>query len=361
MRQLLKPLLIIAFIIPATLTGSAQQSTSYVVTNTNDAGAGSLHAAIVEANDANTPVIITFRLPASSVISLTSGGLAINGANTNLITIDGGSKGVAIDTNNKSRVFTIAGKKIITLQNLRLINGNTVDGASSNGIGGGAVLNNGTLTVDNCTLSNNQSSWGGGIFNDVNGTVAIYDTTLSDNSAFYDGGAIWNDGTMSINSTRISNNLANSEGSSTGGGAYNTSRGKSTITNSTFFGNITSYSGGGIQNVGTLVIGNSIFFGNRAIEEGGGLDNYNDGTASIDNTMFFGNRADIGGGIDNAIGAINVSNSIFLGNVANVIGGAIYNDGGTVTLFNTAMKINLTYHDSDTSGIIDSTSSANTK
>jgi len=64
------------------------------------------------------------------------------------------------------------------------------------------VANNGTLTINNSTISGNS---GGGINN--NGTLTINSSTISGNRSLY-GGGISNHGTLKINSSTISGNVA---------------------------------------------------------------------------------------------------------------------------------------------------------
>jgi hypothetical protein len=52
--------------------------------------------------------------------------------------------------------------------------------------------------LNNCTVSGNSASWGGGIYNDAEllgvATLTINNSTLSGNSASMYGGGIYNDG-----------------------------------------------------------------------------------------------------------------------------------------------------------------------
>ena len=75
------------------------------------------------------------------------------------------------------------------------ISGLTIEnGSASSGAG---IDNNGTLTLNNDTLSDNSASGrnGGGIYN--TGTLTLSNDTLSDNSAQY-GGGVSNGGTMTL-------------------------------------------------------------------------------------------------------------------------------------------------------------------
>jgi large repetitive protein len=96
---------------------------------------------------------------------------------------------------------------------------------------GGGILNHGSLTLTNCTISNNVSGseYGGGIYND--GTLVVADSTISGNTTYSDGGGIYNSGTLTLNNSTIAGNT----GLSYGSGLYTT--GTLTVSNSTFVAN----------------------------------------------------------------------------------------------------------------------------
>ncbi len=79
---------------------------------------------------------------------------------------------------------------------------------------GGAIANHGTMKILNSTLSGNDSrgsssavSGGGGILNTTEATLTIRNSTISGNSAKV-GGAIRNDGRLTLDSNTIVNNTA---------------------------------------------------------------------------------------------------------------------------------------------------------
>lgn len=86
---------------------------------------------------------------------------------------------------------------------------------NTNSLGGGALFNEGTLTLTGCTFANNSSNFdGAAIYND-GGTLTITDCTFNGNQARNNGGAIYNDGTlnMSGNIMALDNTIENDEGS----------------------------------------------------------------------------------------------------------------------------------------------------
>jgi hypothetical protein len=151
---------------------------------------------------------------------------------------------------------------------------------------GGGIINDGTLTVTNSTLSDNTAIEGGGIYN--GGTLTVTNSTLSGNSASNQGGGIFNDVTLTVaNSTLSANNTSDG-----GGGVYN--NGTATVTNSTLSANSAAIGGGGgVYNNGPLTVTNSTISGNRAIF-GGGIRT-DGGTVTLTDTIVAGNTATDGG------------------------------------------------------------------
>lgn len=98
--------------------------------------------------------------------------------------------------------------------------------------------------------------------------------------------------------------------------------------------NGSSSSGGSIENIGTTNATNVSFLNNSAgTSEGGAVRN--NGIFKAKNSTFQGNHAALGGAIYNDGGTVTVIGSTFTGNQANagaVSGGAIHNDGGKVTI-----------------------------
>jgi hypothetical protein len=157
--------------------------------------------------------------------------------------------------------------------------------------------------------------FGGGIFNE--GDVTINYSTISQNGHVLGGGGIYSTGSLTINNSTIADNSAN-----IGGGIENRSilnsagvltGGTLTIRNSTLSSNTALSLGGGIENLGSLVIVNSTLNGN---------------TVTDVNPLLNEN----GGAISNA-GTLGVFNATFSGNSA-LNGGAIFNNGATSTLQN---------------------------
>jgi hypothetical protein len=287
-----------------------------VVSTDSDNGAGSLRTAIAQAG-AND--VITFaNTLAGSTIRLTGGQILL----PNNLTIDGSalSNGVVINGNANGRIFYVDIGATVVLDSLTITNGmaGTADG--------GGIFNNGTLTLNQCTVSGNSTSnsadGGGAIF--TIGTLTLNQCTVSGNSATdSDGGGIFNLGTLALNQCTLSGNTASNED---GGGAIFNSGGTLTLNQCTLSGNSAPNSdGGGIFNNGPLTLDQCTLSGNTCTNDGGGIFNYS-GATSITNSIVAGNSASIGLG-----GDIYNESTTFTYGGANIVEDAVSADAGIVT------------------------------
>ena len=206
------------------------QAASYVVTNRNNAGPGSLRQAILNANGTAVDDVITFNV--SGTIDLTTAELAIASAATGgTLTINGGG---AITVNRiggtNFHIFNINLGAFVTLDGLTITNGNDA-------IGGG-VLNNGNLTITNSVISGNTATASGGGISSI-GPLTTINSVISGNTAGTTGGGISSIGPLTIINSRISGNAANSAAG--GGGGLNLAGNvTNAILNSTISGNSAS-------------------------------------------------------------------------------------------------------------------------
>ena len=294
---------------------------TFVVTNLNDPGAGSLRQAINDSNLTPGPDEIVFQEGLAGTIFLNLGefsisdDLAINGPGPNNITID---------ADNSSRIFNIDdgnnGNDIaVSISGLGLINGSQIFG---NGIcGGGAILNTEVLAVDTCLFEGNSSDDFGGAINNVEGTILeITNSSFTENSANDFGGAINNfQGTI----LEISNSTFTENNTSDSGSAISNESLIESITNSTFSKNTADLDGGAIFNTGTIEgITNCTFNGNSAIN-GGAI--WNEGLINISFTTISGNQSlNASGGILTVpLGEYRIRNSIIAFNSPNNCSGPV--------------------------------------
>ncbi len=267
------------------------------VMNINDSGPGSLRQAILDANsNGDTTNTINFA-PAldGQTITLTSGELKI----TKSVNIVGTSnQGETISGNNSSRVFEFA-HGTSTISDLVITNGNS----TSSSLGGGGILNEANLTVNDMNISGNSATKGGGIEN-AGGTLTVSNVLIAANSASTQGGGIENaGGTLTVSNGDISDNTASTQG----GGIDNTNAGTVMIVNGGTVMSNSATKGGGIENAGgTLTVNDGDIIFNTASTQGGGIDNTNAGTVMIVNgSTVWDNTAPVGPDINGPFTAHN--------------------------------------------------------
>jgi predicted outer membrane repeat protein len=266
-----------------------------VVMNNGDGSAGSLRSAIIQANTdaaAGTSDTINFNSSlAGTTIVLTQGQLELSGAGTGKITIDARSLStpITISGNNSSRIFQVDYGVQAELDALTITRG-MVSGSND----GGAIFSDGTLTLNNSTLSNNSAPLGGAIFSD--GTLTLNNSTVANNFANYNGGGVNNYGQLTLISSTISGNTAGNATSTNtnGGGIFNA--GALTISTCTITGN-TAANGGGVESISVLTVNSSTLTTNRAYNNGGGIDHQLSSALTVVNSTIFANLANYGAGI----------------------------------------------------------------
>ena len=282
------------------------------------------------------------------------------------ITIDG--KGHTIDARDLGRIFSIGEGFTVTLTNATLINGRAVEG--------GAIYNDGSLTLSDVKLSDNAAdSYGGAVFN--NGELVVSDSVFDSNdivnrgsaSVDYGGAAIynWYDGTLTVSGSNFTNNIKNYKNGDNLVGAI-TTIGNATVIGSNFVNNSGRWGGaistagyllagddvntltvsgstfkenGGLYGAGIFVAGSDftvsdcVFDKNSAFGKGNMTPNNNNGaaivvtdtgkdiTGIITDSNFTNNKAHFSGAVDICEGKITIKNSIFVNNSAEYCAGAI--------------------------------------
>ena len=282
------------------------------------------------------------------------------------ITIDG--KGHTIDAKNLGRIFNIGEGFTVTLTNATLINGKADKG--------GAIYNDGSLTLSDVKLSDNAAdSYGGAVFN--NGHLVVGNSVFDSNdivnrgsaSVDYGGAAIynWYDGVLTVSGSNFTNNIKNYKNGDRLVGAIATI-GDATISDSYFVNNAGRWGGaisasgyllagddvntltvsgstfkenGGLYGAGIFVAGSDftvsdcVFDKNTAFGKGDMTPNNNNGaaivvtdtgkdiTGAITGSNFTNNKAHFSGAVDICEGKITIKNSIFVNNSAEYCAGAI--------------------------------------
>lgn len=240
---------------------------------------------------------------------------------------------------------------------------------------GGAIANDGELTINSSSLISNMAKYGGAIANygytpltlsasAIDGACAcasagmltVTNSLLEGNIATRDGGAIFNimqigGDIASLSSSSVTGDpgpvttatiadslFVNNNAGSYGGAIFNiVSFGSPTLTSSSLTGT------GGPASAATVGVTNSSLIGNSAEGAGGGIAN--NATMTVVNSTLSGNMAGgltsnlhaagggptgTGGAIDNGpYGIATLSHATLTGNSANNNGGALYNLGMT--------------------------------
>ncbi|MEO8502768.1 MAG: choice-of-anchor Q domain-containing protein [Acidobacteriota bacterium] len=205
-------------------------------------------------------------------------------------------------------------------------------GNGHSGLGGGGILNFGTLHLDACTVSGNTADGdGAGVLNSAQATLVVQFGVFVGNTAGHDGGAIATEGgNVSVFGTELSSNHARS-----GGAMYALAPANVSLQNSWLLGNTATLSGGAVWSATSLFLSGSTLSGNATDGDGGGVFEEN-GDLRAANSTISGNSALHGGGLAMAAGTGDLENVTLAANGASVDGGAIFTaDGVDLTLSNT--------------------------
>jgi len=344
---------------------------SYIVTNTNDDGAGSLRQAIIDANAHDGLDTITFAPNVTGTIMLGAALPPITGE----LTISGpGAEVLAVSGAGLYRIFTVDAGPVaisgLTLRDGYARNLGWPDSPELNGgaiyslgalylrdvvirdcradrHGGGIQLYNGdyaAIEIDQSEIYNNTANQGGGIslYSEKTVAITITQSIIHDNSAIELGGAVvlhggWGNAILTAAASDIYSNTANY------GGGFYIDGGLSMVDlqPGVFIRNNTASWGGGGAYVASqngwgvidFTANDVTFQENAAGAHGGGLylDSGATVTATIAATSFLSNTAtNYGGALYATSGASPVAPSVTLEraalmhNKADVDGGALF-------------------------------------
>jgi len=315
------------------------------VTNSNATGPGSLADAISQANAVSGPH--TINITATGTVNVTTPliltqSMTINGpvATPPTFALDGGNASRLIQVSAsaagpmtlnyltlahghvdsvKGGAIDLPAGKTLNLTNC-LVTGNTTTGTSSSDIflaAGGAISAAGTLNVQSSTFSLNiASAPGGAIYAAPTATISITASLFTGNQAATFAGAMYCDASVL---TTISNSTFSSNQSGSGGaGAIGFTNTKAVISGSTFAYNTTLGAGGAMvtnaRSGASIGIENSTFSGNAANFAGAFYAQA--GTTDLRNVTITANSAKTSGGFDNPGGStVLLRNSIVAGNI----------------------------------------------
>ena len=229
---------------------------------------------------------------------------------------------------------------------------------------GGGIYSSGDLTVISSTISGNYANAGAGIYLDNHGIspselkAEITDGIISANSGANGGGGIYNNrGYLTLTGSEITGNGADYYGTG-GGGIANMNRGIIEMVSGTISGN-SAFDGSGVKNYGTFTMKGGSISHNKAFNapagiwatsSGGGV--HNSGTFNLEGGSISGNYAYSGGGVYN-YGTFNLKSGSINSNVYDASdgshrvpykGGGIYNSG-TLSIEGGSISNNTAYND----------------
>ncbi len=304
---LLQTFLIVAI---GMISGSALADSTYIVNTTADliddntddgichtsANTCSLRAAIMQANHLIETGIVSINLPAG-YFAITrpingpngedNGDLNLtipNTANQFIAILGAGSANTVIDGNQMDGVMTISAGRSAGIANLTVRNGLRQSGV----VGGGAILNHGSMVILDCLVGDSSTNGAGGaIYSDS--LLNVVGSTIFSSTAQGNGGGIYSSGTLVVSGSTITGNIAIFNFAQ-GGGLYLS--GPAKIRNSTISLNLAS-NGGGLLTVDELTMVNSTISKNLSNTSGGGLLNF--GHTFLYSTTIVGNYADFDG------------------------------------------------------------------
>lgn len=280
-------------------TANTPSKTIYISTNGKDSNSGTKNAPKATIKNAMK------NIANGGTIYLNKGTYYENSIyiNKKVTIIGAGTKNTILNGKNK-HVFTIKENVIVTFKTFRITKAKDKQG--------GAIYNKGTLNLNSMKISSSKAiNDGGAIYN--KGKINARKSSFASNTA-KQGGAIYNDGSITMTQCTYDHNSATNLGSV----IY--SVGKITLTqnNITKNTNTAIYIG---KNKNNNNIKSSQFISNRGIN---GAAIYNDGLLNVNKNTFKSNKATKYGGAIYNKGTYNSISSKYSNSYA-IVGGAIYN------------------------------------
>lgn len=318
-------------------------------------GACTLRAAIQEANALGGSVDV--HLPAGLYV-LGLAGAGENAAATGDLDITAHVEihgdDATIDANGTDRAFHVTGGASLHLHDLMITGGRVGGGADPIVGSGGAIANAGSTYLSRVTLVGNvaegTAASGGAILN--TGVLHVENSTMSGNTATRAGGAIEaNGGTTVVTDSHLDANETG-DGPGNGGALHLTGAGDVHVVGALVTDNVAT-EGGGLWNsaVGEMHVVDSVFEGNigdgAGADQGGGALFNDGGSLTVRGSELSHNHATgasgSGGGILSDGGTLEVVDTVIRANSSNRAGGGIETtSGATATIANVALMANST-------------------
>ena len=292
----------------ALIAASPAGASTFSVLNANDAGAGSLRQAVLDANANAGADTITFDPSLAGTITLTTGQIDI----TDTVTITGpGAAVLEVSGNDASRIFDIATSGTdVTISGLSFVHGSSPawNGRWSDwGATGGAIrVVSAGITLDQVTMSDNATTrLGGGLGTKNASSVTVTDSTFTSNTAASGGGGLsfYGGGAVSLDRVTVSGNTTTGVNAGTptaynygGGGVRLAGTSSTTITDSTFSSNAV------VNAAGQNGIGGGVYVGAWS------------GPALIEGVTIESNTNNASGSGFASFGSVTIANSTITGN-----------------------------------------------
>lgn len=307
----------------------------------DQSGRFTVNETLLTGNDYNRHVIQNSTLIAAGTLidgfTITGGNSNGLGAGINVLVaaVNGDFKNLVIRSNRSvSHGAGMCNAAVaISLDNV-LFESNTV---TSSNYGGGLYNTGANTKINNVAFKGNSAYMGAGLFtNGANVIVnkAVFDSNISASS----GGGLYNGGTSFI----LSNAIFQNNQSATFGGGWNNA-GTATVTDAVFKGNKALTYGGGISSTFALTADRVSFINNTAVQSGAGF--YTSVASTLSNTVFSRNNITntasyFGAGMYVGGGVTNIYNATFSNNINPRIsatvsyGAGLYRNAGTVNIYN---------------------------
>jgi len=297
--------------------------------STDSGGTCTLRAAVQAADNVGGASTITLpagtfvlTVPSTGAGNASTGDLDVTDTGDNVaLTVNGvGASSTVINANHIDRAFAVdAPGDSLSISGVTIENGAQPDTSPSDNSTapgyGGAIYNDGSLTVTNSTLEGNEAYYDGGAIYSGSGatstSISGSSTSGSEDLTEDAGGLFVDAGSMSISSSTFDSDTAPD---AYAGALYDDSTGAGTITGSTFE-NDSSYYSGAIYQAGT----GSLSITSSNISDDSTQGGYDDA---------------FGGAVDTHAGTLSITSST-LDNDSGGGGGALYLDStGAATLTN---------------------------
>lgn len=300
--------------------GGAQITSTKIMANSSAGTPAGLQISFISGQTA--PIVIT-----DSVISGNSGygGLEVSGASNATLEIS--------KTTISSNISYVGGAGYIYAPSGMqvTISNSTISKNKATAIGGLQLNGPGSFTLSGCVISGNTAPQNGGAISiDMGASLTLQNCTLTGNRSLGSGGAVYigpQASSLTVQNSTFSGNRATDAGGAIGGaGSLNL-----TVTDSHFIKNEAAPGGAiGTNLTGTTSISGSTFSGNVSPTLGGGAYLAGSGNITIAQSTFTGNKAvTFGGGglaINSSATSVTLTSNIITANrvMSNRYGGGIY-------------------------------------